>query len=762
MNNNFDVVVIGSGIGGMAAAGLLAKLLKKKVLVLERHFELGGLTHIFRRGNYSWDVGLHYVGEMGNGEIPRLLFDFLTDGKLSWNKMPSPFEKFIYPDFTFEVPDNPERYRNNLIALFPDEEKAIKRYFRDIRKAAGWHIRNYVIKFLPFIINAWIRMINLPGQKLALTTTENYFKNRFKDNKLKAVLASQWGDYGLPPEESAFAIHSLIVTHYLKGGYYPNGGSSRIVQNIEMIVEKQGGECLVNQEVQGVIIENKKAVGVRVLDRNGPIPIEETFYAPIVISDSGAWNTYATLIPDKYSESVIKRLKHMNHGHSAVILFLRLKGSPVSLGVKGENYWINDIFDHNGLSGQTRRLLEGNPVKCYVSFPSIKDTTTENHTAEIIALCDYEDFASWQSQPWKRRETVYYELKEKIAGGLIKLAEKYIPGIKGLIEYQELSTPLTMEHFTNRINGVMYGIPATPDRYKLNFLKIRTPVQNIFLCGSDILSVGIVGALMGGVATVSHIMGMRGFFRILSEVRRSKKIYGESSLNIIQPLHPTNRTQVEGCVDSIEQLTDTVYEIIYQLERDVLFYPGQYAKIQVDETIWREYSIVELQKQLLKFIIETRTDGPGSKYILSLKPGDISQIRLPSGEFILHAEETGKVFIATGTGITPFIPMFQELADRDFHDKVYLYFGCRSRKDYFISRYIDKLKNKLDFHEIICLSREERSGNFIKGRVTGPLNNIQGKQIDFEYYISGNSNMIMDVSKLLRSKGVKRLYTENY
>ncbi len=78
--NEFDAIVIGSGIGGLAFASIMAKLRKWRVLVLERHFKIGGFTHTFTRpGGWSWDVGLHYVGDMGKGMLGRRLFDYITD-----------------------------------------------------------------------------------------------------------------------------------------------------------------------------------------------------------------------------------------------------------------------------------------------------------------------------------------------------------------------------------------------------------------------------------------------------------------------------------------------------------------------------------------------------------------------------------------------------------------------------------------------------------------------------------------------------------
>jgi all-trans-retinol 13,14-reductase len=85
----FDAIVIGSGIGGLGTAGLLAKCATRRVLVLERHYTAGGLTHVFHRPGFEWDVGMHYVGQVHHaGSFPRVVFDYLTEGRLTWHPMP--------------------------------------------------------------------------------------------------------------------------------------------------------------------------------------------------------------------------------------------------------------------------------------------------------------------------------------------------------------------------------------------------------------------------------------------------------------------------------------------------------------------------------------------------------------------------------------------------------------------------------------------------------------------------------------------------
>ena len=119
----YDAIIIGSGIGSLTTAGLLARTAGARVLVLEQHTTPGGLTHSFRRMGASWDVGLHYVGDMHQGSRPRQLFDYLTDGALAWNRMPAGYDRFYLPGHGLDVtiPAGADEYQRLRTSLCPPE-----------------------------------------------------------------------------------------------------------------------------------------------------------------------------------------------------------------------------------------------------------------------------------------------------------------------------------------------------------------------------------------------------------------------------------------------------------------------------------------------------------------------------------------------------------------------------------------------------------------------------------------------------------------
>jgi all-trans-retinol 13,14-reductase len=147
-----------------------------------------------------------------------------------------------------------------------------------------------------------------------------------------------------------------------------------------------------------------------------------------------------------------------------------------------------------------------------MSFPSAKDPDfARRHpgksTVEVITLVPYEWFAKWEGSRWQHRNEEYEALKAKLTGRLMEVLEKHVPAVRGRVEHAELSTPLTTRHFANYAQGEIYGVSARPERYELRELGARTPVKGLYLTGQDVVSLGVAGALFGGVISASVALG---------------------------------------------------------------------------------------------------------------------------------------------------------------------------------------------------------------------------------------------------------------
>ncbi len=509
---HFDAIVIGSGAGGLAAAAILARFKASRVLVLERHYEIGGLTHAFRRGPYSWDVGLHYVGDLEEGSQTRGAIDAVTGGALRWIPMPKDFDCVRLPGLAFDVPADFDRYRERLIKTFPDEAAAIRRYFRDVERASAWLGRDMALRVAPAPVAGPARALNRPAAGPGLETTAVYLDRNFRSPTLKALIAYCWGDYGVPPSRSAFATHALIVNSYRNGAYYPEGGAERFARLAERVIERAGGAILTQTEALEVLIENGRAAGVRA--RHAPGGAVADYHAPVVVSDAGALATFRTLVPEAAhpgAGALVGRLAEHETGSSAVQVFLGLKGPLEAIGVKGENFWLMDTLDHEALAEGAEPLIEGRPLGAFVSFPSMKAGDRRAPTAEIVQIVAPEPFEAWRGAHPQDRAAGYAEMKARIAEGLIALADRHLPGLRRLIDYVEVATPLTIEHYDARPMGRMYGLAATPRLLASGLVGPRTPVPGLYLAGNDSASLGIVGAVMGGLLAAGAAMGMRDF-----------------------------------------------------------------------------------------------------------------------------------------------------------------------------------------------------------------------------------------------------------
>ena len=296
LKKSYDTIIIGSGMGGLATAAILAKK-GQKVLILEKHYTPGGFTHVFKRKGFEWDVGIHYIGEMQRKtSILKKLFDYITDGKLKWADMGEVYDRIIIGDTHYDFKKGVGNFEKQMIAYFPDEEKAIHSYVDLIFKAVKTSKNYYISKAIsPLWTLLFGKILKNPFYKFSDQTTYEVLRKLTTNETLIKVLTAQYGDYGLPPKRSSFAMHASVVRHYFDGGSFPVGGSSQIVKTIDPIVTKAGGTILVSADVENVIIENNTAVGVQMTDGS-------QFHAKNIVSNAGIMTTYNKLIPQKTIE----------------------------------------------------------------------------------------------------------------------------------------------------------------------------------------------------------------------------------------------------------------------------------------------------------------------------------------------------------------------------------------------------------------------------------------------------------------------------
>jgi all-trans-retinol 13,14-reductase len=356
----------------------------------------------------------------------------------------------------------------------------------------------------------------------ARRTTGEVIASHVRDPVLRAVLAGQYGDYGLPPALSSFASHALVADHYLHGAGYPVGGSSRIAETIVPVVEAAGGRVLVGADVEQLIVEDGKAAGVRMAD--GRVVL-----APVVASDAGWAITLGRLVPPEW-RSRFPSMDDVPPSPAHLSLYLGLQGTAAELGLTGTNLWIYGDADQDGAFERFARDPEAPFPLLYLSFASAKDPTFEERfpgkaTMEAVTGASWSWFERWRDTRWGRREPGYDELKSRLRERLLAAVLARLPQLAGRVEVAELSTPLSTRHFAGHPSGEIYGLAPTPRRFEKD-PGVRTPIPGFFLTGADVGSAGLAGALAGAALCASAILRENTMSAIAKELAPGRPATG--------------------------------------------------------------------------------------------------------------------------------------------------------------------------------------------------------------------------------------------
>lgn len=481
---NFDVIVIGSGIGGLTAGSLLARY-GKRVVVCESHTIAGGAAHSFRRRGFEFDSGpSFYCGLTGANSLNpvKQVLDILGESidAVRYN----PLGHYHFPENTVAIYSDNSLYLNEVSKITPQGSIELKNFIDrmlplyeamkgipTIALRTDWKIISILIKnYLPSLLKM---LPNLPliqssvGSVMDATVKDPWVR-RLID--LECFLLSGLKAHGTIAPEVAF----MLGERSRAGVEYPVGGSGAIIQALVRGLERWGGKLRLGSHVEQILVNNGKAVGVKL--RNN-----EIIKAPIVISNATVWDTYTKLLnPDDLPASYRQKALQT----PVVESFMHLH-----LGIKAEG--LENLTGHHVVVHDSKQDITVPGNTCMISIPSVWDKNLAPEGYYVVHVYTLEPYAGWE------RNEGYEAKKLKKAQTLYRALERVIPDIRERVVLELIGTPLTHAHYLRRYQGT-YG-PAI-EATKGMFEGASTPIKGLYRVGDSTMpGIGVPAVAASGI-----------------------------------------------------------------------------------------------------------------------------------------------------------------------------------------------------------------------------------------------------------------------
>ncbi len=786
--DTFDVQVIGAGLGGLSAAARLAQE-GYRVAVIEQHYIPGGCATTFKRKDFIMEVGLHEMDGLHAEDMKQALFKKLDIFKYMTFKSLPEFYRVVSVDRKddYTVPDaGMEKVITQLNAQFPDkkDQKAIRRFFNVIQGIYHQVSRFYrlttlqrmlVLPFTPLFYpymatysNIWINILSKTNPLMWLFHPSFIFKrfhtlgsllDTLSHNKcLKNTLCANLGYYHDDPYSMSLIFFSAAQASYFEGGgWFIKGGSQQLSNYLEKVIRDYGGTLLLGREVTNIITEGNRVVGIKYRNAHDRLAVKTTIYANVLIANAAPARV-ACMLPEEHGKKLkAKVVDRFTDACSLLSIYVGFK-SHLANGVNKNGAYSTFIAQqglHGSLKDTWATIKEQHPAErdfVFVDYSQIDSgLTTADKSVGVLCAVGY--LAEWDGLS----ETDYTSRKDAVAQKMFAVLDKVIPGIADEIEYYEVGTPRTIASYTLNPSGSPYGFAQIPSQSGLPRMYRIPRLKNLYFSSAwSFPGGGFTGALLAGHETVRRI------------VRRHKpdptiKKYVIHKQKTYEDKKTSSRLLARKTI--ARHTMELVFEKNEFLAR---FQPGQYAALRL---VSPAYDALDMPLRL--FSITSHPDEPVLRFAmreshsafkrscLAMATGDQVHIYGPMGNFVLQEHPASParnlVFLVSGIGITPVMPMLKDLEKHASRKNIYLI-------------YTNKTKAETSYHEEIASMRLENL-DYIN-RYTASQSRINAKFITTQlrdvhacdYYIVGNSYFIKAMQSIVAAQGVPeaQVYVDDF
>ena len=502
--NNFDIVIIGSGMGGLVCADILSKE-GYQVCVLEKNRQIGGSLQTYVRDKVIFDSGVHYLGGLGKGQNLYQLFKYLgIMDKLKLQKMDeNVFDKIIMEndDKEYVFAQGYENFIQHLLKDFPAEEKGLRLYCDKIKEVCS--------KFPLYNLRSG-GDFNEKTSVLEIDTRA-FIESVTTDKKLQTVLAGNNMLYVLQSDKTPFYVHAMILNSYIESSWKCIDGGSVIGKYMVENIRKQGGVIHRNSEVKKIIVEEGKVTSVELTDGS-------KVYGKSFISNMHPVQTLEMTETHLIKHAYRNRVKSLENSIGGFVINIVFKKDTFKY-LKHNYYYhkeghVWDLVDHT----------EDNWPLCYAIFCSASSKTDEYaESMTILTYMRYDEVKLWEKtfntvSAENDRGKAYEAFKERKAELLINLVAEKFSGLQACIKTCYTATPLSYRDYIGNDDGSMYGIVKDYRNPLKTFISPRTKLPNLYLTGQNLNLHGILGAAMSGIVTCIAFMGNES---IIEKVRNA-------------------------------------------------------------------------------------------------------------------------------------------------------------------------------------------------------------------------------------------------